>query len=367
MLDYLKNDGFGVYKMKAFLSIVLLLIAGLAVSIWIGFHTKLSEDTLPFDDDQNGINDQVVIKFSHVVAENTPKGLAAQRFAKLVDEKSNGRIKVEVIPNGGLYSDQEELEALKRGDVQMIAPATTKLRTVSPKFQVLDLPYAMPNHESIIEALNGDIGKTLLRSIEKDNMRGLTFWTNGFKQITTNDGPIKKPSDLKGQTLRIMPSPVLEKQFQLAGAKAVGLDFNETFKLLESGELNGEENTISNIYSKKFFDVQSHLTISNHGFLGYAVIMNEDFWKKLSKDEREILSESMKETTEWNQTHSIKMNKEQMRLIEKQSGIEINTLTDQERKIWSDQWEQVWKEFEEEIGTELMKKMKQLRAKHGDF
>jgi C4-dicarboxylate-binding protein DctP len=353
--------------MKAFLSIAFLLFAGLAVSIWIGFHTKFSENSLPFDDDQKGIKEQIVIKFSHVVAENTPKGLAAQRFAKLVDQKSDGRIKVEVIPNGGLYSDQEELEALEYGDVQMIAPATTKLSTFSPKFQVLDLPYAMPTRESIIQVLNGDIGKTLLQSIEKGNMKGLTFWTNGFKQITTNDGPVKQPSDLKGQTLRIMPSPVLEKQFQGVNAKAVGLDFNETYRLLESGELNGEENTISNIYSKKFFDVQSHLTISNHGFLGYTVIMNKDFWKKLSEEQQKIINESLKETTQWNQTRSFDMNEEQLRSIQKQSGIEIYHLTDEEKRKWAEQWEPVWKEFEEEIGTELMRKMKNARREHSDF
>jgi C4-dicarboxylate-binding protein DctP len=353
--------------MKAFLSVAFLLFAGLAVSIWIGFHAKFSENTLPFDDDQKGIKEQIVIKFSHVVAENTPKGLAAQRFAKLVDNKSDGRIKVEVIPNGGLYSDQEELEALEHGDVQMIAPATTKLSTFSPKFQVLDLPYAMPTRESIIQVLNGDIGKTLLQSIEKGNMKGLTFWTNGFKQITTNDGPVKQPSDLKGQTLRIMPSPVLEKQFQRVNAKAVGLDFNETYRLLESGELDGEENTISNIYSKKFFDVQSHLTISNHGFLGYAVIMNKDFWKKLSEDQQKIISESLKETTQWNQTHSFDMNEEQLRSIEKQSGIEIYHLTDEEKRKWAEHWEPVWKGFEEKIGTELMRKMKNVRNEQSDF
>lgn len=353
--------------MKAFLSIAFLLFAGLAVSIWIGFHTKFSENSLPFDDDQKGIKEQIVIKFSHVVAENTPKGLAAQRFAKLVDQKSDGRIKVEVIPNGGLYSDQEELEALEYGDVQMIAPATTKLSTFSPKFQVLDLPYAMPTRESIIQVLNGDIGKTLLQSIEKGNMKGLTFWTNGFKQITTNDGPVKQPSDLKGQTLRIMPSPVLEKQFQGVNAKAVGLDFNETYRLLESGELNGEENTISNIYSKKFFDVQSHLTISNHGFLGYTVIMNKDFWKKLSEEQQKIINESLKETTQWNQTRSFDMNEEQLRSIQKQSGIEIYHLTDEEKRKWAEHWEPVWKEFEEEIGTELMRKMKNARKEHSDF
>ncbi|MCM3718989.1 DctP family TRAP transporter solute-binding subunit [Fictibacillus phosphorivorans] len=353
--------------MKAFLSVALLLCVGLAVSVWIGFHSRFSEGTLPFDDDQKGIKDQVVIKFSHVVAENTPKGLAAQRFAKLVNEKSEGKIKVEVVPNGGLYSDQEELEALKRGDIQMIAPATTKLSTFSPKFQVLDLPYAMPTRESMIEVLNGDIGKTLLQSLTNSNMKGLTFWTNGFKQITTNDGPLKSPSDLKGQTFRIMPSPLLEKQFQLLNAKAVGLDFNETYRLLESGELNGEENTISNIYSKKFFDVQSHLTVSDHGFLGYAVIMNEDFWNGLSKSQQQILKESLQETTTWNQTYSFEMNDEQLRLIEKQSEIEIYHLTKEEKRKWADFFEPVYKAFDEEIGTELIEQIKKVRANHSEL
>jgi C4-dicarboxylate-binding protein DctP len=353
--------------MRAFTGIAVLLLAGLAASVWIGFHAKFSEGNLPYDDDQSGIKDQVVIKFSHVVAENTPKGRAAQRFAKRVDEKSNGRIKVEVIPNGGLYSDREELEALQRGDVQMIAPATTKLSSYSSKWQVLDLPYSMPSRESIIEALNGEIGKTLLGSLEKNNLKGLTLWTNGLKQITSNDGPVVHPSDLLGQTIRIMPSPVLEKQFQRAGAKAVRLDFNETYRLLESGELNGEENTISNIYSKKFFDVQSNLTISDHGFLGYAVIMSRDFWLTLTDEEQSIISEALDETTKWNQMQSFKMNDEQLSLIEKNSTIEIHRLSDEEKREWAKRWEPVYREFEDVIGKDLMTKIIKLRDKYREF
>lgn len=353
--------------MKALMGIVLILLAGLAASIWIGFHTKLSEGTLPYDDDQTGISEQIVIKFSHVVAENTPKGLAAQRFAERVNKASDGKIKIEVIPNGGLYSDQEELEALKRGDVQMIAPATTKLSSFSSKWQVLDLPYMMPTRDSIIEAVNGEIGETLLHSLEENNLKGLSLWTNGFKQLTTNDGPVVQPSDLKGQHLRIMPSPVLEKQFEFVGAKAVGLDFNETYRLLESGKLNGEENTISNIYSKKFFDVQSNLTISNHGFLGYAVIMNEDFWSKLTNEQQTTISEVLEETTRWNQEQSFEMNDEQLSLIEKNSSIDIHYLTKEEKRKWFDRWQPVYREFEEEIGKELMSKMIQLRNSHKDF
>ncbi len=353
--------------MKSFIGIALILIAGLAVSIWIGFHTKMAEGTLPYDDDQKGIQDQVVIKFSHVVAENTPKGLAAQRFANRVYEKSDGQIKIEVIPNGGLYSDQEELEALQRGDVQMIAPATTKLSTFSRKWQVLDLPYAMPTRESIIKALNGDIGNTLLQSLEEKNMKGLTLWINGFKQITTNDGPVVHPDDLKGQNLRIMPSSVLENQFDQVGAKAVGLDFNDTYRLLESGELNGEENTISNIYSKKFFDVQSHLTISNHGFLGYAVIMNDEFWSNLTKKQQRIITEALDEATSWNQTQSFAMNQEQLALIERNSSIDIHYLTKEEKREWAKIWEPVYREFKSEIGEDLLSKMIKLRNSYKDF
>jgi C4-dicarboxylate-binding protein DctP len=353
--------------MKSFIGIALILIVGLAVSIWIGFHAKMSEGTLPYDDDQKGIKDQVVIKFSHVVAENTPKGLAAQRFAKRVNEKSGGQIKIEVIPNGGLYSDQEELEALQRGDVQMIAPATTKLSSFSPKWQVLDLPYAMPTSESIIKALNGNIGNTLLQSLEEKNMKGLTLWINGFKQITTNDGPVVHPDDLKGQNLRIMPSTVLQNQFDEVGAKAVGLDFNDTYRLLESGELNGEENTISNIYSKKFFDVQSHLTISNHGFLGYAVIMNGEYWKNLSSKQQNIISEALNESTSWNQTQSFAMNEEQLALIEKNSSIDIHYLTKEEKREWANRWETVYRDFKSEIGEDLLSKMLKLRDSYKDF
>lgn len=353
--------------MKAFTGIVLLLLTGLAASIWIGFHSKLSEGTVPYDDDQKGINEQVVIKFSHVVAENTPKGLAAQRFANRVDEISDGRIKVEVIPNGGLYSDQEELEALQRGDIQMIAPATTKLSSFSSKWQVLDLPYAMPTRGSIIEVLNGETGEILLQTLEKSNMKGLTLWINGFKQVTTNNGPIIQPADLNGQALRIMPSSVLKKQFESVGAKAIGLDFNDTYRLLESGELNGEENTISNIYSKKFFEVQSDLTISDHGFLGYAVIMNQDFWDHLTADQQKIISEALDETTRWNQTHSFAMNDEQLSIIQRNSSISIHRLTDKEKKEWAKAWEPVYLDIKEEIGEELLNKILQLREENRKF
>lgn len=303
--------------MKSLLACLALMIAGIATALFIGFHDHTGSEEIVYDDDQEGLQDQIVFTFSHVVAENTPKGLAANKFAELVNEKSGGKIKIEVFPNGSLYSDIEEIEALQNGDVQFIAPSTSKLGMLSSEWGVLDLPYAFTNYDAVKKGLNGSIGTQLFDSLKKNQLKGLAYWTNGFKQITTNQGPVRDPDDLKGQDLRIMQSDVIEDQFKLLGATPHQESFNSTFQLLENNIVDGEENTISNIYSKKFYNVQDYLTISSHGYLGYAVMTEEHFWNAQTSETRRILTEAMKETTEWNETYAEEMNKEQLEEIKK--------------------------------------------------
>lgn len=329
-----------------------------------GFHQFYPSEDLPYDDDQEGLSSQIVFKFSHVVAENTPKGLAAAKFAELVYKKSRGNIKIEIFPNGSLYSDIEEINALKEGHVHFIAPSTSKLGMLSPKWGVLDLPFAFPNEAAIEEGLTGPIGQELLNTLQNEDIKGLSHWPNGFKQLTTNKGPLILPADIEGQTFRIMHSNVLASQFAALNSKAVQESFNSTYKLLESGKVDGEENTISNIYSKKFYNLQKYLTISNHGYLGYAVMMSADAWEKQSADTQRILLEAMEETTEWNMKQSVKMNEEQLEIIRQQSDILIHEMTETEKQQWKKKLNPIYDELAPQIGSELVKKMRELREKY---
>ncbi|MCY7763147.1 C4-dicarboxylate TRAP transporter substrate-binding protein DctB [Bacillus spizizenii] len=347
--------------MKSLLACLALMIAGIATALFIGFHDHTGSEEIVYDDDQEGLQDQIVFTFSHVVAENTPKGLAANKFAELVNEKSGGKIKIEVFPNGSLYSDIEEIEALQNGDVQFIAPSTSKLGMLSSEWGVLDLPYAFTNYDAVKKGLNGSIGTQLFDSLKKNQLKGLAYWTNGFKQITTNQGPVKDPDDLKGQDLRIMQSDVIEDQFKLLGATPHQKSFNSTFQLLENNIVDGEENTISNIYSKKFYNVQDYLTISSHGYLGYAVMTEEHFWNAQTSETRRILTEAMKETTEWNETYAEEMNKEQLEEIKKNSSIKIYELSDKEKKEWMKRLDPVYRQYEPIFGRKLIRELLELR------
>ncbi|ADM36519.1 C4-dicarboxylate TRAP transporter substrate-binding protein DctB [Bacillus spizizenii ATCC 6633 = JCM 2499] len=347
--------------MKSLLACLALMIAGIATALFIGFHDHTGSEEIVYDDDQEGLQDQIVFTFSHVVAENTPKGLAANKFAELVNEKSGGKIKIEVFPNGSLYSDIEEIEALQNGDVQFIAPSTSKLGMLSSEWGVLDLPYAFTNYDAVKKGLNGSIGTQLFDSLKKNQLKGLAYWTNGFKQITTNQGPVRDPDDLKGQDLRIMQSDVIEDQFKLLGATPHQESFNSTFQLLENNIVDGEENTISNIYSKKFYNVQDYLTISSHGYLGYAVMTEEHFWNAQTSETRRILTEAMKETTEWNETYAEEMNKEQLEEIKKNSSIKIYELSDKEKKEWMKRLDPVYRQYEPIFGRKLIRELLELR------
>ncbi len=266
-----------------------------------------------------------------------------------------------MFPNGSLYSDIEEIEALQNGDVQFIAPSTSKLGMLSSEWGVLDLPYAFTNYDAVKKGLNGSIGTQLFDSLKKNQLKGLAYWTNGFKQITTNQGPVRDPDDLKGQDLRIMQSDVIEDQFKLLGATPHQESFNSTFQLLENNIVDGEENTISNIYSKKFYNVQDYLTISSHGYLGYAVMTEEHFWNAQTSETRRILTEAMKETTEWNETYAEEMNKEQLEEIKKNSSIKIYELSDKEKKEWMKRLDPVYRQYEPIFGRKLIRELLELR------
>lgn len=315
------------------------------------------------DLEQVGPDDKIVVKFSHVTAENTPKGLAARRFAALVKERSGGRVEVQVFPNGQLYNDDEEMAALERGNVQVIAPSISKLSGRFPQWQVFDLPYAFPDEHAVVRAMEGDIGRHLFSLIRSRRMLGLAMWDNGFKHMTNNRRPLIRPEDFRGLTFRVQPSRVLAAQFAAVGASSVPIPFNDVFAALAQGRVDGQENTASNIRSKRFHEVQRYMTVSAHGYLGYAVITNASFWESLPVDVRAILEEGLAEATRWMRENAARINEIDLRLIRESGQVRVHVLTDEEKRAWMDAMDPVYDLFAEQIGPDLIAAVRALRRR----
>ena len=228
----------------------------------------------------------IVIKFSHVVAPNTPKGLAAEKFKELAEKYTDGKVKVEVYPNSQLYKDKEELEALQLGAVQMLAPSNSKFGPIGVKeFEVFDLPYILPDLKTLRKVTDGPLGAKLLKLLDAKGMTGLAYWDNGFKQMSANK-KLVTPADYKGLKFRIQSSKVLEAQFRALGAIPQVMAFSEVYQALQTGVVDGQENTWSNIYTQKMHEVQKYITNTNHGYIGYVVVTNKKFWDGLPADIR---------------------------------------------------------------------------------
>ena len=239
----------------------------------------------------------IVIKFNHVVAADTPKGKGAEFFAKKAAELTKGKAKVEVYPNSALYKDKEELEALQLGAVQMLAPSLAKFGPLGVKeFEAFDFPYIFDDTAELHRITQGPIGAALLAKLEPKGIKGLAYWDNGFKSFSANT-PIKTPADLKGKKMRIQSSKVIEEQMRSLGSLPQVIGFGEVYQALQTGVVDGTENPLSNLYTQKMHEVQKHLTLTNHGYLGYAVIVNKKFWEGLPADVRGQLEQAMKEST----------------------------------------------------------------------
>ncbi|MGQ0596740.1 TRAP transporter substrate-binding protein [Aquabacterium sp.] len=240
----------------------------------------------------------IVIKFSHVVAVDTPKGKAAEFFAKRAAELTKGRVKVEVYPNSQLYKDKEEMEALQLGSVQMLAPSLSKFAPLGVKeFEVFDLPFIFDDYPSLHKVTNGPIGQGLLRKLESRGIHGLAYWDNGFKVMSANK-PLKAVENYKGLKMRIQSSKVLDAEMRALGALPQVLAFSETYQALQTGVVDGTENPPSNLYTQKMHEVQKHVSVTNHGYLGYAVVVNKKFWEGLPADIRLALTKAMAESTQ---------------------------------------------------------------------
>ncbi len=298
--------------------------------------------------------DPIVIKFSHVVAPNTPKGKAADYFKTLVEERTGGRVKVEVYPNSQLYKDREEMEALQLGAVQMLAPSLSKFGPLGVRsFELFDLPYIFPNKETLYRVMDGDIGKQLFGMLESKGIKGLAFWDNGFKQMSSNR-PLRKVSDFQGLKMRIQSSKVLDAQMKALGALPQVMAFSEVYTALQQGVVDGTENPVSNLYTQKMHEVQKHLTISDHGYLGYAVIVNKKFWDELPADIRPILEKAMADATKYEREIAQKENDDALEAVRKAGKTEIYVLPLAGRLEWHKVLLPVHKQFEDVIGKDLI-------------
>ncbi|HLX14321.1 MAG TPA: TRAP transporter substrate-binding protein [Bradyrhizobium sp.] len=296
----------------------------------------------------------IVIKFSHVVASDTPKGKAAEKFKELAEKYTGGKVKVEVYPNSTLYKDKEELEALQLGAVQMLAPSNSKFGPIGVReFEVFDLPYILPDLATLRKVTDGPLGAKLLKLLEPKGMTGLAYWDNGFKVMSANKKLIA-PADYKGLKFRIQSSKVLEAQFRALGAIPQVMAFSEVYQALQTGVVDGQENTASNMYTQKMHEVQKYLTITNHGYIGYVVVVNRKFWDGLPGDIRGQLDKAMKEATAYGNGQSAKENDEALDEIKKAGKTEIITLTGEQDAAMRKAMEPVYKEVATRVGQPLI-------------
>lgn len=296
----------------------------------------------------------IVIKFSHVVAVDTPKGLASEFFKKRAEELTKGKVKVEVYPNSQLYKDKEEMEALQLGAVQMLAPSLAKFGPLGVKeFEVFDLPYIFDDYNELHKVTKGAVGQQLFAKLEPKGIKGLAYWDNGFKSFSANT-PIKKPEDLKGKKLRIQSSKVLEEQIRALGGIPQVMAFSEVYQALQTGVVDGTENPISNFYTQKMHEVQKHLSITDHGYLGYAVIVNKKFWDGLPADVRGQLETAMKEATDYANKIAKDKNDQDLEAVKKSGKTEVYVLTKEERAVFKKALVPVHQKMESRIGKDVI-------------
>jgi C4-dicarboxylate-binding protein DctP len=296
----------------------------------------------------------IVIKFSHVVAVDTPKGKGAEYFKKLAEERTKGRVKVEVYPNSSLFKDGEEMEALQLGSVQMLAPSVAKFGPLGVReFEVFDLPYIFDSFAELHKVTEGPVGKALFQKLESKGISGLAFWDNGFKDFSANKA-LRVPADYKGLKMRIQSSKVLGDQIKALGAIPQVMAFSEVYQALQTGVVDGTENPPSNFYTQKMHEVQKYLTLSEHGVIEYAVIVNKKFWDGLPADIRATLEAAMKDATKYANDIAKKENDDALEAVKKSGKTQIITLTADEKNQMKKALLSVHKENESRVGKETM-------------
>ena len=306
---------------------------------------------------------EIVIKFSHVTnTDKHPKGIAASLLAERVNTEMNGKACMEVFPNSTLYTDEKVLEAMLQGDVQLAAPSLSLFEPITKQFRLFDLPFMFKNVAAVDEFQNSEIGTKMKESMTRRGVLALAFWHNGMKQISANKA-LNLPADASGLKFRVQPSDVLVAQMNALGATAQPMAFAEVYGALQTGVVDGQENTWSNIYGQKFFEVQDGITETNHGIIDYMVVTSADWWNGLPEDVRTQLDTIMKEVTEVRNAESSRVNDEAKAAIIAAGGT-VRELTADQRQAWVDAMKPVWAQFEAEVGPENIAAAQEINAKH---
>ncbi len=301
-----------------------------------------------------GAQSPMIVKFSHVVAPDTPKGKASLKFAEFAGKYTNGKVKIEIYPNSQLYKDKEELEALQLGAVQMLAPAFSKFGPIGIReFEVFDLPFVLPDKKALRRVTDGPLGKRMLKLLEPKGMIGLAYWDNGFKQVSANT-PLRNPEDFKGLKFRIQSSKILESQYRTLGAIPQVMAFSEVYPALQTGVVDGQENTASNMYTQKMHEVQKYTTLSDHGYIGYVVIANKKFWDGLPADIRSQLEKAMADATAYGNDISEKENAEALAEMKKSGRTQFIELTAAQKAAWKRAMHPVYDDAAARVGKSIL-------------
>jgi len=326
--------------------------------LFTGCGDKKTEDTKTSD--AKSAAQTYVLKFSHVVSENTPKGKAAVFFEKRLEELSDGAIDVQVYPSKQLYNDKAVLKALSLDSVQMAAPSFSKFGKIVPQLALFDLPFLFKDIDHLHRVQDSEVGTKLKEMVTKKGYIALNFWDNHFKQLSSSKKALITPEDAKGQKFRIMSSKVLEAQFQAVSANPQMMPFSEVYSALQQGVIDGQENTNSNIYTKKFYEVQTDLTVTNHGYLGYLVVMSEKFWNSLPANLQENVTQAMNEATDKEREYAEELNTKQFNLIkeyaDKTGKLKIHNLSASQIQAWRDAVSPIYSKFydDDKIGKDLI-------------
>ncbi|MBM1309715.1 DctP family TRAP transporter solute-binding subunit [Sulfitobacter mediterraneus] len=306
---------------------------------------------------------EIVIKFSHVTnTDKHPKGIAASLLETRVNEEMNGKACIEVFPNSTLYNDDQVLEALLQGDVQLAAPSLSKFEQFTKQFRIFDLPFMFKNINAVDEFQNSETGQAMKESMTRRGLLGLAFWHNGMKQMSANK-PLESPSDANGLKFRVQNSDVLKAQMAAIGGSPQPMAFSEVYGALQTGVVDGQENTWSNIYGKKFFEVQDGVTETNHGIIDYMLVTSSDWWDSLDADVRDQLATIIKEVTEARNAESTKVNEEAKNAIIDAGGV-VRQLSDEQRAEWVSVMKPVWDQFKDDVGQENIDAAQAINAKH---
>ncbi|QIR16133.1 TRAP transporter substrate-binding protein [Shewanella aestuarii] len=324
-------------------------------TLWQSLKTvaKVSALTTALISSVNAFAEPIEIKFSHVVAENTPKGQMALKFKELVEQRLPGEYTVSVFPSSQLFGDNNELAALLLNDVQIVAPSLSKFERYTKKLQIFDLPFLFEDMEAVDKFQQSESGQKLLNSMNRKGIVGLGYLHNGMKQFSANE-PLTLPQDANGKKFRIMASDVIAAQFDAVKAIPVKKPFSEVFTLLQTRAIDGQENTWSNIYSMKFYEVQSHITESNHGLLDYMVVTSNTFWKGLPKDKRDIIKKSLDEAIALGNQIAAQKDSEDKQAILDSKRSQLVTLSAEQRQQWVNAMKPVWAKFEDQIGKDMI-------------